>query len=86
MKTILQLVIAAFVIGLFTSPVYAADAEWSKVYKACEKDAEKNEVEFDDLRTFIKGCMTDAGISSADADSTLDELSAPANTGDKEDS
>lgn len=75
MKATLQFIIAAFIIGMFTSPVFAANDEWSKVYKSCEKEAEKNEVEFADLRTFIKGCMVESGISAADADSTLDELS-----------
>lgn len=74
MKATIQFIIAAFVVSLFASPVFAADSEWSKVYKSCEKEAEKNEVEFSDLRNYIKGCMMESGISAADADSTLDEL------------
>lgn len=77
MKATVQFIISAFVVGLLSSSAYAANEEWSKAYTSCAKEAEKNEVEFADLRTFIKGCMVESGISSADADSTLDELAGP---------
>ena len=87
MKSILHFVVAVFALSIFASPVFAANSEWSSAYNACAKEAEKNEVEVSDLRTFIKGCMVESGISSADADSTIDELTGPqANKTEKDES
>lgn len=78
MKAYVQLLIIAFGLGLFAAPVFAANSDMVKIYQNCEKEAEKNEVEDNDFRTYMRQCMTDNGMTSADADSTLNELGPPA--------
>ena len=88
MKAHVQLILIAFGLSLFVAPVFAANSELVKVYQSCEKEAEKNEVEDKDFRTYMRQCMTDNGMTSADADSTLNELGPPAEnqSGNKDES
>lgn len=79
MKAIPKLIVSAFVLSLATPYVYAADSEVSKAYKTCIKEAESDEDEPNDMRTFVRGCMLGSGINAADADTILNELGPPAN-------
>jgi len=77
MNAMIRLILTASFMSLFAIPVYAASSDMVRVYQACEKEAEGNEVEDGDFHTYMKQCMTDNGLSTADADTTLAELGPP---------
>jgi len=71
----------AMLVATLATPIYvnaATSESMAEVYKNCEKEAESNEVDDKDMRNWLKRCMTDNGLTSADADSTLEELGPPA--------
>ena len=71
--------LSAILVTILASPIYvqAASQSMQEVYKNCEKEAESNEVSDKDMRTYLKQCMTDNGLTSADADTTMEELGPP---------
>ena len=80
MRTKTATLLSAMLVATLTNPFYAQAASQSMedVYKNCEKEAESNEVTDQDIRNYLKQCMTDNGLTSADADTTLEELGPPA--------
>ena len=73
--------LSAMFVATLATPIYvkaATSESMAEVFKNCEKEAEANEVEDADVRNWLKRCMTDNGLTSADADTTLEELGPPA--------
>ncbi|WP_455222256.1 hypothetical protein [Kaarinaea lacus] len=72
--------LSAMLVATLATPIYvkaATSESMAEVFKSCEKEAESNEVDDKDMRNWLKRCMTDNGLTSADADSTLEELGPP---------
>lgn len=85
MNSSIKLIILFFALGLLTPYAYAADAETTKTYNACVKEAEADEDEAENAHSFIKGCMVGSGVSAADAEAILKELGPAVEKNDKKD-
>ena len=73
--------LSAMLVATLATPFYVkatTSESMAEVYKNCEKEAESNEVDDKDMRNWLKQCMTDNGLTAADADSTMEELGPPA--------
>jgi pseudouridine-5'-phosphate glycosidase len=72
--------LSAMLVATLATPVYvqAANPSMEETFNKCQQEAESNEVEDKDMRTWLKRCMTDSGMTAADADTTLNELGPPA--------
>jgi len=80
MRTKAATLLSAMLVATLATPVYvkaATSESMAEVYKSCEKEAESNEVDDADMRNWLKRCLTDNGLTAADADSTLEDLGPP---------
>ena len=72
MKKLLTAAAGLFVILFILSPMaFAASAE--QALEKCKTQADAEEVADTDLKTWITNCMTDEGVSTADAKPLIDE-------------
>jgi len=65
-----NLLAAAIVAGIVAMPMAFA-ASPSEVFVQCKKEAETEEVDAKDVQNYIRGCMKENGVESADIDGVL---------------
>ncbi|WP_455219044.1 hypothetical protein [Kaarinaea lacus] len=67
--------IILFVFSICLTPV-AFSADSISAYNECKSEAEKNEVELDDMNTFISNCMAELDVAAADIKALLEPENA----------
>lgn len=67
----LVVTIALFVFAIFLTPV-AFSADSGAALNECKSEAEKNEVELDDMNTFLSNCLAELDVAAADIKAMLE--------------
>lgn len=83
MKLKSSLILSAIAASMLVTPVLYAAQSPAEILNACKSEAEANEVSFEDMPKYLKQCMTDQGVTAADADKLLQEKAAPAASGEE---
>ncbi len=74
MNSMIKVIAAAIITGFCVTPVVMAEVTPVDVLKQCQKDAKESLVSIDEMQGFLRQCMEDAGIESADVDGAMQEL------------
>ena len=74
MNSKLKIMAASIIAGLFVTPIVMAEVTPVDILKQCQSNAKEELVPVEEVQGYLRQCMEDAGIESADVENAIQEL------------
>lgn len=75
MKLVMSVVFAALLASVMVGVAFADEMTPAQISAKCQKDAVSEEVPSDEVAMYVRQCMEDNGVSSAEAESAPKDAS-----------
>lgn len=85
MNSKVRLIVVVMLAGVVSAQFAYAEVTPKDIFKQCQSNAKEDLIPLGHLEQYLHQCMEDAGVESADVDSTMQEMMpAPQNSDDSQ--